>query len=202
MFTVAHGDGRAGACVARAGAAAEAMAHVADAASAAAPALCRIRPTGLLYLHRTGSSGARRRFRAMGRGQPNPMSTRGSTSTEQERRFRRGDRQEGDPTDGRAPDKPTQIGKRGWLETAKRTVKEFKEDNLTDWAAALTYYAVLSLFPAIIALVSIVGLAGKSATDTLINNVKTVTSGRARNVLTNAFTGLSTNRGTAGVLFV
>jgi membrane protein len=42
--------------------------------------------------------------------------------------------------------------------TAKRTVKEFSEDNLTDWAAALTYYGVLALFPALIALVSIVGL--------------------------------------------
>jgi len=40
----------------------------------------------------------------------------------------------------------------------KRTVSEFREDNLTDWAAALTYYAVLSLFPALIALISILGL--------------------------------------------
>jgi membrane protein len=47
---------------------------------------------------------------------------------------------------------PTTMG------TVKRTVKEFSEDNLTDWAAALTYYGVLALFPALIALVSIVGL--------------------------------------------
>jgi membrane protein len=47
---------------------------------------------------------------------------------------------------------PTTMG------TAKRTVKEFSEDNLTDWAAALTYYGVLALFPALIALLSIVGL--------------------------------------------
>jgi len=42
--------------------------------------------------------------------------------------------------------------------TVKRTVREFRDDNLTDWAAALTYYAVLSLFPAFIALISILGL--------------------------------------------
>jgi membrane protein len=42
--------------------------------------------------------------------------------------------------------------------TLKRTVKEFSEDNLTDWAAALTYYGVLALFPALIALLSIIGL--------------------------------------------
>jgi membrane protein len=42
--------------------------------------------------------------------------------------------------------------------TLKRTLKEFSEDNLTDWAASLTYYGVLALFPALIALLSIVGL--------------------------------------------
>src|SRR5215203_1000315 len=47
---------------------------------------------------------------------------------------------------------PTTVG------TIKRTLKEFSEDNLTDWAAALTYYGVLALFPALIALLSIVGL--------------------------------------------
>jgi len=44
------------------------------------------------------------------------------------------------------------------LATVKRTVTEFSEDNMSDWAAALTYYGLLSLFPAIIAMVSIVGL--------------------------------------------
>jgi membrane protein len=48
--------------------------------------------------------------------------------------------------------------KHTFFATIKRTVKEFSEDNLTDWAAALTYYGVLALFPALIALVSIVGL--------------------------------------------
>jgi len=98
----------------------------------------------------------------------------GARSTEQETRFGRTKdrgqtadrpRQQGDPAEG-GPDKPTQVGKQGWLATAKRTVKEFKEDNLTDWAAALTYYGVLSLFPALIALVSIVGLVMDPATVT------------------------------------
>ena len=48
--------------------------------------------------------------------------------------------------------------KTGFVPTLKRTFKEFSEDHLTDWAAALTYYAVLAMFPALIALVSIVGL--------------------------------------------
>ena len=51
-------------------------------------------------------------------------------------------------------DKPTTFG------VLRRTVTEFSEDNLTDWAAALTYYGLLALFPALIALVSLVGLRG------------------------------------------
>src|SRR4051794_11375924 len=68
----------------------------------------------------------------------------------------------------KAPDGPTDLPKRSWLDTLKRTFREFKEDNLTDWAAALTYYAVLSVFPALIALVSIVGLVADPATITRI----------------------------------
>src|SRR6476620_391074 len=48
--------------------------------------------------------------------------------------------------------------------TLKRTVKEFSEDNLTDWAASLTYYGVLALFPALIALLSTIGLVPDPAT--------------------------------------
>ncbi len=45
--------------------------------------------------------------------------------------------------------------------TLKRTVREFRDDNLTDWAAALTYYAVLAIFPGLIVLVAILGLVGQ-----------------------------------------
>jgi len=53
---------------------------------------------------------------------------------------------------------PDDIPAPGWKAILKRTVKEFQNDNLTDWAAALTYYAVLALFPALIVLVALVGL--------------------------------------------
>ena len=102
----------------------------------------------------------------------------------------------------RVPEGPTDLSGRSWWGVLKGTAGKFRHHNLTDWAAALTYYGVLSLFPAIIALVSIVGLAGKSATDSLVKNVGTVTSGPAKDILTNAFTGLSSNRGAAGILFV
>jgi len=97
-----------------------------------------------------------------------------------------------------APDGPTDLPKRSWLDTLKRTFREFKEDALTDWAAALTYYAVLSIFPALIALVSIVGLVAdpatitriltdtvtqlgpKSAVDTFKGPIESVTSSQSR----------------------
>jgi membrane protein len=68
----------------------------------------------------------------------------------------------------RGPDRPTDLSKRSWFGTLKRTGKEFSHDNLTDWAAALTYYAVLSVFPAIIALISILGLVVDPATITRV----------------------------------
>ena len=56
-----------------------------------------------------------------------------------------------------------------WREAARRTLREFKEDNLPDWAAALTYYSVLSLFPGILVVVSLVGLGGESLSQSVIN---------------------------------
>jgi membrane protein len=100
------------------------------------------------------------------------------------------------------PDQPTELGGRGWWHSLKRTVKEFKEDNLTDWAAALTYYGVLAIFPALIVLVSILGLVGESATQPLIDNLGAVAPGPAKEIFTNAIENLQGDRGAAGVLFI
>jgi|SRR5689334_4676898 len=89
-----------------------------------------------------------------------------------------------------------------WWQVLKRTVVEFRADNVTDWAAALTYYGVLSIFPALIALVSVVGLLGSSATNSLLTNLQAFTPGPARDILTNAVTGLSKNRSAGGLMFV
>src|SRR5919106_771097 len=71
------------------------------------------------------------------------------------------------------PESPSDLKTRSWGGVLKRTVREFREDNLTDWAAALTYYGILSIFPALLALVSILGLLGSSATQPLIDNLGT-----------------------------
>jgi membrane protein len=88
-----------------------------------------------------------------------------------------------------------------WRGVLSRTVSEFKEDNLTTWAAALTYYGILSIFPALIALVSILGLVGSSATQPVLDNLATVAPGPAKDILTSAVKNMQHGRGTAGLVF-
>ena len=63
--------------------------------------------------------------------------------------------------EARKPDKPTDLKKQSWKYGLRRALKEFSDDQCTDLAAALTYYAVLSLFPAVLAMVSLVGIVGQ-----------------------------------------
>jgi membrane protein len=69
-----------------------------------------------------------------------------------------------DPDDARKPDAPTDLEKRTWWYVARKVWREFGDDQCTDLAAALTYYAVLAIFPAAIALTAILGLVGQSET--------------------------------------
>ncbi|WP_089251173.1 YhjD/YihY/BrkB family envelope integrity protein [Rhodococcoides kyotonense] len=68
---------------------------------------------------------------------------------------------EADPDDPRKADSPTELTKPSWMFVIKKTAREFSRDQCTDLAAALTYYAVLSLFPAILAVVSLLGVFGQ-----------------------------------------
>lgn len=102
---------------------------------------------------------------------------------------------------GRSPEGPTDLDGAGWAAAMKRTFKGFGADNLTDWAAALTYYGVQAIFPALLVLVSILGLLGKSTTDTLINNVAAV-GGPAKQIFTSAIQNLQSNKGAAGIMAV
>ncbi|MFJ2651363.1 YihY/virulence factor BrkB family protein [Streptomyces sp. NPDC087420] len=94
---------------------------------------------------------------------------------------------------------PMNLRMESWRGALKRTVREFKEDNLSDWAAALTYYGVLSLFPALLALVSIVGLLGSSDIQSLIDNVGKLAPGSVRDLLDRALTQIQNGRTEAGV---
>src|SRR3954452_15797816 len=113
-----------------------------------------------------------------------------------------GDNEDRFRRDRNEPDSPGQLDGSAKKGVLKRTFREFKDDNLTDWAAALTYYGVLAIFPAIIALVSILGVVGSSATQPLLDNVGAVAPGPAKDILTNAITNLQNNKGTSFVMLI
>jgi membrane protein len=91
----------------------------------------------------------------------------------------------------------------GLFPTLKRTVQEFQEDGMTDWAAALTYYGLLALFPAMIALVSLIGVFGDPVTTTrkLTDIVSSVGPTTAADTFAGPIRSITSNRGSAGVLF-
>src|SRR5919197_320600 len=105
------------------------------------------------------------------------------------------DRESSDADRREPPEGPTDLKGRSWFGTLKRTVAEFQEDNLTDWAAALTYYGILAIFPALLALVAVLGIVGDSATQPLIGNLGKVAPGPAKDIVTSAVKNLQKSQG-------
>ncbi|MFF8595101.1 YihY/virulence factor BrkB family protein [Streptomyces sp. NPDC015220] len=105
-------------------------------------------------------------------------------------------------TEREAPDSPAELPGRSWLAVLRRTVAEFQDDELTDRAAALTYYGVLSLFPALLVLVSLLGVAGRSATDQVLDNLRKLAPGPARDIIFDAVHQLQNSAGLGSVLAV
>ncbi|MFC4496751.1 YihY/virulence factor BrkB family protein [Streptomyces ovatisporus] len=105
-------------------------------------------------------------------------------------------------TEEAAADSPWKFGGRSWKSVLRRTLKEFKDDELTDRAAALTYYAVLSIFPALLVLVSVLGILGKGSIDKLLSNVSKFAPGSVRDILTNAIQQLQGSSSTGSILAV
>jgi membrane protein len=101
----------------------------------------------------------------------------------------------------RAPDDIGDLPKQSFKNVLKRAWREFSEDKVTDWAAALTYYGVLSIFPMLLALISLLGLFGQSATQPLLDNLSGVAPGPAKDIVTQAIQNLQKNQGSAGVMF-
>lgn len=105
----------------------------------------------------------------------------------------------------RANHQPSGVAREtGLVVTLKRTATEFSEDNLTTWAAALTYYGVLALFPALIVLVSILGLVGdpKSTTDTLTEIVTKIGPQSAAETFSGPIEQITSGRSNAGIALV
>ncbi len=105
---------------------------------------------------------------------------------------------------GRQPEGPAHSREGSMLQTLKRTVTEFQEDNLTDWAASLTYYAVLSVFPALLAMVAVVGLVADPHTITkdLTDLVTSIGPASAAKTFKGPIEGLTKSSGTAGILAI
>jgi membrane protein len=85
-----------------------------------------------------------------------------------------------------------------WRGALRRTIKEYRKDNLSDWAAALTYRGVLTLAPAALVLVSTLGFLGHSTTQTLLDNVGELAPGGVRSVLQQIIDNVQ-SRGSAGL---
>src|SRR2546421_11997115 len=107
------------------------------------------------------------------------------------------------PTAEEGPGKPTQLTRRSWWGVLKRVIKEYQQDNLSDWAAALTYYAMLSIFPGLLVLVSGLRLLGRSVVTTVIDNITQVAPGTAGNIIKGAVNNiLNSGQNTASVLAI
>ncbi|MGK5630445.1 YihY/virulence factor BrkB family protein [Streptomyces sp. URMC 123] len=100
------------------------------------------------------------------------------------------------------PGRPSDLGARSWWAVWRRTGKEFLDDGLPDRAAALTYYSVLSLFPALLVLVSLLGVVSASATDEILGEVRRLAPGATRDILSGAVERLRHSGGTGSVLAV
>lgn len=108
----------------------------------------------------------------------------------------------GDRVRERAPDRPTDLPKRSWRAVLRGTVREFRNDELADRAAALTYYGVLAIFPALLVLVSLLGIAGESTTQRVLDNLRRLAPGSVRDVISDAVMQLQGRSGIGSLVAV
>jgi membrane protein len=102
-----------------------------------------------------------------------------------------------DPDDERKPASPLDLTRRSWGYVLRKTYREFGDDQCTDLAAGLTYYAVLSLFPAAIALISLLGVIGqgKNSVDKVVEILRPLVSTSTLNTVQPALEHIATSQG-------
>lgn len=125
-----------------------------------------------------------------------------SSRTERQDRADRNNARAGTDSE-QAPDSPAEVSKPSWKYVARKTMREFSSDECTDLAAALTYYSVLALFPAAIAILSLVGLVGQGqqTVDTLTTILRQIGAGSAADTLEPTLLQLSKGSG-SGFAFI
>ncbi|WP_327287255.1 YihY/virulence factor BrkB family protein [Streptomyces sp. NBC_01198] len=122
-------------------------------------------------------------------------------------RARRRSRDDEEPGPGarvveQQPAGPTRLPARSWFRAVRGTFREFQLDELSDRAAALTYYSVLSVFPALLVMVSVLGLAGQSVIDKAIVDLQELAPGPTRDTLIQAVRQLQGRSGLGSLLAV
>src|ERR1700722_6834473 len=98
------------------------------------------------------------------------------------------------------PDDPTDLSGGSWLAAAKRTLQEYKADQLQDRAAALTYFGIQSIFPGLFVLVSLLGFLGKSVTRSLVTNLGKEAPASVRHIIISAVHHLQQSHAASGIL--
>jgi membrane protein len=81
------------------------------------------------------------------------------------------------------------------LAELKSAAKTFNDRNLSSWAAALTYFSILSIFPAMIAIISLLGVIGESAIGPIIDQIESAAPGPARDLLVQSLESIAASRG-------
>jgi membrane protein len=103
---------------------------------------------------------------------------------------------------GEGTPRPFLLPRRAWWDATKRAVREFSTDAIPDWAAALTYYGILSIFPALLVLVAAFGLLGESTTDQVQQQVDDLAPGQVGDFLNQTINQVRENAGAAGLVAI
>jgi membrane protein len=103
------------------------------------------------------------------------------------------------PTPDAGPDNPAKLKGKGIFAALKRTLKQFSQDNISDWAAALTYYGVLAIFPGVLVLVSILGMLSNNGQQTVKSTVSDIASNKQIESLVNTVLNQVHDPGKAGL---
>src|SRR4051812_34923897 len=95
-------------------------------------------------------------------------------------------------------------GRDQWLAVAKAIYSRFGEVQITDRAAALTYYSILSLFPALLVVVALTALFGQypGTYHSIVDTLRDAAPGTAVDTIDSALRDSLSNRGNAGVLLL
>jgi membrane protein len=103
------------------------------------------------------------------------------------------------PPPDAGPRSPTSFNARTWGKVLVRTAKQFQSDKLTVWAAALTYYGVLSLCPGILVLAAVLGLVNDRVIGELLGEVAPLMPGSVREILEAALENVRASPRKAGL---